>query len=726
MKTLNKYAYKVFTFISILLSYLWTMPAFADIGEITQAATRADDKSRQALITVFGDVVQDPLSGAGSGGTILSSLFGVANGAILVVGGIAAIYFFFKKVTQTAHDGSVYSQNQHTVWGPLRLLFGVAALAPTANGWSLSQLMMLWAASVMGVGSANLATDAAVTALSSGQGMVIQPAMSSTTDLAKSLYQVDLCMHGINAGLTQAANSGALTPENSFIQQTSTARGFVLKNQSFTCGGANLNASAAAPATTSTGALFVAIDAVSIYQAHQQALQQMQTTISANALGFVNAVVQKQNGAGGSLPDSSAQIKSAALAYENTVQASISAKQSEIQALASKVSDNVKTNGWWILGSWYQTFAQANTRLSDAVQGKASTFGASGGDPGSTNVFQAAMNAFDTQQTLSAASTTNALGSDPENPPTNSTSSQIIGSIFSAPGQRFVNWIVNTSNTGQVNPLIQMKNLGDYVLGTAEIALGTYTVLGVADEVKKGDSAVGLAAGAVNFFTSIGDAASGAFGALKPFIIAAIFSLFMIGATLSVYLPFIPFMVWFGAIINWLVVVGEAIIAAPLWALTPLAGEGEGMGHRSAHGWIFLLNVMVRPILMVIGFFLGGAALVAAGTVLNAMFGTAIANVQYDSTTGLITIITLLVLYCSMCINLVHTCFNLILIVPDQVINWVGGHASANIGRDDSIKTGHAIEGFNRKLENLMPKPTTRVGGGNSSSDSNRGNGASN
>lgn len=696
---------RFFTLICMAITLLWLpISAFADLGEISNAATRSEDKSRQGLVTIFGDVVNNPLSGSGSG-TILSDLFGVANGALLVVGGMVVLYFMFKKVTQTAHDGNFYSQNQHTVWGPLRLVFGIAALAPTGNGWSLAQLMMLWAASVMGVGSANLATDQALSALAEGKGMVVQPAMGTTTDLAKSLYEINICMHGINAGITDAQNSGALVPENAFVQQSATTRGFVLKNPSYTCGGADLAMSAGIPSTLLT--MTPGIDVVTIYQAHQQALQTMQSTMSSNALQFVNAVVQKEQSGGGALPDTNAQIQAAALQYENTVQAAIASKQGEIQSLASKVSDNVKTNGWWMLGTWYQTFAQANTRMSDAVQGKASTFGPSGGDPSSTSVYDSAINAFHTQQTLSAASSTNGLNSDPQNAQQNSTSSQIIGKLF--PGQKLINWVV--SDTGQTNPLIRMKDLGDNVLITADVGLAGYVGLSAFQEMKDNKfSVVGLAAGVANAFTGLGDAASGAFNGLKPFIVTLIFALFAIGIALSVYLPMVPFIVWFGAIINWLVVVGEAIVAAPLWALTHLAGEGEGMGHRSGHGWIFLLNVMVRPILMVIGFFLGGAAIVAAGTVLNSMFGVAIANVQYDSTTGLASIIGFLVIYCSMCLNLVHSCFNLILIVPDQVINWVGGHAAPNVGRDENSQTRNALDGFNRKLENIMPKPTTRLG----------------
>ena len=150
--------------------------------------------------------------------------------------------------------------------------------------------------------------------------------------------------------------------------------------------------------------------------------------------------------------------------------------------------------------------------------------------------------------------------------------------------------------------------------------------------------------------------------------------------------------------------VGEAIIAAPLWAFTHLGSEGEGMGHKTSHGYIFLLNVMIRPALMVVGFFLGGAALIAGGTLLNQCFGIALANAQFDSVTGLFSIIFYLAIYCSMCLTLVHSCFNLILIVPDQVINWVGGHAAASVGREDNERMRNAMNIFGSRLEHLAPK----------------------
>jgi conjugal transfer/type IV secretion protein DotA/TraY len=156
----------------------------------------------------------------------------------------------------------------------------------------------------------------------------------------------------------------------------------------------------------------------------------------------------------------------------------------------------------------------------------------------------------------------------------------------------------------------------------------------------------------------------------------------MFGVTLSVYLPMVPFVIWFGGIINWLVVVAEGIVAAPMWSMAHLGAEGEGFGQRSMHGYLFLLNMCVRPFLMVIGFFVGGGVLVVAGTFATAAFSLAVANAQFNSLTGVFSIIGFLWVFTQMCLAVVHNSFNLILILPDQVINWVGGYASARLGYD--------------------------------------------
>jgi conjugal transfer/type IV secretion protein DotA/TraY len=692
---------------------LLSRPAWAQstLGEISNAAKRSTDKSRQALVGIFGNVVNDPLASAASGAdTVLASIFQVTNAALLVVAAFLACFMLLRKLSQTAHDGTVFSQQKHVLWGPIRLVWGIATLVPTANGWSLAQLLMLWGASVMGVGVANLGVDASITAFSNGNSMVMQPVTPSTVNLAHSLFETNLCMHAINAGLAQAEAGGALVTADGYIQQAPTDTGFVLKNASFVCGGSDIDTSIE-PQAISTNWFSGSISAQELRDAHLGALQTMQGVLNTTAQNFVNAVVQRQSGDAAALPDVEVAIQRAAQQYEKRISAAAATKQGNLADLSAKIGESISESGWWTLGAWYQTYAQANTKLSDAVTAKAAVFGMSAeGDPAMLATYSTAMTAYKAQQGASVYTApigTSSVG-DYTKGATGADSGKIIGSFFKAPGQRIVNGLLDVNGwsggQGQLNPLIKMKNLGDYTLGVAETGLSAYTLAKVAIHIKNGWSGIGLAAKIGNAVTSIGDALQGVLDAMSPFVVILIVALFMLGGTLSVYLPMVPFIVWFGAAVNWLIVVGEAVVAAPLWALIHLGGDGDGMGGRASHGYIFLLNVMVRPILMVVGFFLGGACLIAGGTFLNQLFGISVANAQFDSVTGLLSILFFLTVYASMCTNLIHSCFNLVFIVPDQVINWVGGHASSTLGREDNDRMRHSMGAFTHRLEGFMTR----------------------
>lgn len=678
------------------------LPAFADnmtLGEISQAAARSGDKSRQALITIYGNVVNNPLATGGAGGsdTILAGIFQVANGALLVIGALFACYVMFRKVSQTAHDGAVFDREKHTMWGPIRIVWGLAALVPTANGWSLSQLLMLWSASVMGIGVANIGVDAAVAAFNDGKGMVLQPVMPSTDALAHKIFEIELCRHGLNASLAMASSGGGLLPEDSYMQTQATDTGFVLANKSFVCGGANVDPDLESQ-PSSTSWFSSTIDVAEVRRAHLQALSSMEKSLSESARQFVNAVTNRTTSGGGTLPDAEIAIQSAAQQYENTVNSMAATKQGNIGELASQLSSSIKEGGWWTLGQWYQTFAAANTKLSDAVAGKATTFGASiSGDPGMMTVYTMALNAYQAQQGRATTTHATPLGTQRQDDGGN-----ILAKLFSSPGQALTEAITNINDggesRGQINPLIKMKNLGDHLTGVAEIGLAGYLTAKGLEKTSESFSIAGLASrvadasGAISFI-------KGALDGAGPIIMMIIIAALLLGLGLSTYLPMVPFVIWFGAAVNWLVVVGEGVIAAPLWAITHLGGEGDGFGHKTAHGYIFLLEMMVRPILMVIGFFLGGAGIIAGGTLLNEGFGIALANAQFDSLTGIGSILAYCTIYFSMCLNLVHSCFNLIFLVPDKVINWVGGVAPAMIGGDHSERTKTALNTMLAKFD---------------------------
>ncbi|MFO6428176.1 DotA/TraY family protein [Escherichia coli] len=120
--------------------------------------------------------------------------------------------------------------------------------------------------------------------------------------------------------------------------------------------------------------------------------------------------------------------------------------------------------------------------------------------------------------------------------------------------------------------------------------------------------------------------------------------LFGVGFSLSIYLPFIPFIYWLSGSANWVVSVLVGSTGGSLWAATHIGTEKD-KGSRATYGYIFLIDGMIRPMLMVLGFAFSSLTLIAIGTLLNILYASAISNVQSNSITGLISLRGILMIY---------------------------------------------------------------------------------
>ena len=77
----------------------------------------------------------------------------------------------------------------------------------------------------------------------------------------------------------------------------------------------------------------------------------------------------------------------------------------------------------------------------------------------------------------------------------------------------------------------------------------------------------------------------------------------IIGATLAIYVPLIPYMMFTVAVLGWFLIVIEAIVAAPILAISFILPSGEELG-KIMQGLMLLLNIVLRPTLMLFGFIL--------------------------------------------------------------------------------------------------------------------------
>lgn len=673
-----------------------------NLDDLTTAADRGTDISRQAMVTLFGQIVNNPLNGIveDGGDSLVSQILKIFSSTLLIVGTGVGGYLVLQKTAKTAHDGQYMDREQGSFWAPIRILAAFSMLTPLPNGWSLSALLMLYAAAKVGVGGANLATDATVDAFMAGQTFVLQPVAPSTVTLARSLFEANMCMFGINASLDAQNNSGGIVFSSDYINQSPIENGFILKSKSFTCGGATIAIEENNSILSKLG-LSADIDVTAIRNAHTEGLNEMQRSLRDGAQKFVQGVISRQQDENSNLVNAESVIQTASQIYENKVTAAIRSSNinTQLRNLTSQVGDTIKSEGWFSLGNWYQTLAVANNRVGNSAAAKGTAFGQSTGQvPVTTDLYRLAISAYHAQKSVTDNSNAGILTAKSSFESNDiSDAASLFSYVFNSFGQSITTSLISQSqnDSGQVNPIISMKNLGDNLIGAAEASLATY--VGVKAFIAgANESVLGTIA---NKLGGIGAALKSVGDTLDPYVAISLVMLIGAGISLSIYIPLMPFLIWTAACINYLIIIGEGIFASALWAFTHLLGNGEGMGQKTSHGYIFLLNLMFRPILMVGGFLLGGGIVTIGGTILNKAISAAMANAQFDSMTGIVTIIGYLIVYCSTAITIVSLSFSLINIVPDQVINWVGGHVASTLGREMPDKAGQSVNVFANKTE---------------------------
>ena len=656
--------------------------AFVTYQDIVSAATNPDDLSRQALVTIFGDVVTNPLTA--SSNTIIGNLFMVFNAIIATMGIVWFLFIGIRHAVRTGHQGSVFNNGRDVV-GILSVVSGFLMIVPTASGWSLAQLVMLWGASIMGIGSANIMVQTAAENIAEGYSMTVQPVHVSTRTAARGILEMELCKHAMNTGLDDFNRTArSSTPPMSESSRTENGRYTVtVSNGSATCGSVSLsvkgNGSNKQSALAHFFNPFIETEYQGVLTAQRSAMDTMLRDLDSAAQEFVSAYRTRRDTGNGNLPDIESRIQKAANRYEETVQKALPTDNAETER-REQLKSYLTTYGWVALGAWYQTFATANQRLEDLANRAPTVSGVSSlGEAGDTEFLKEVKGAYQAQ--LQNSTYTPALGTIKTANEYNSASTSDPKSVIldSVRTIKFTNYIATVlsgsgSTTDQLNPLIKMKNIGDYTMVTTETIWAGYTTVRVLSTAGS-NSVFGRL---VNAVSGLSDAAKAFLEASAPPLYFLLFLLFCAGFSLSIYLPFIPFIFWMTGIGNWIVSVLIGCAAGPLWAATHL-GTSQDRGSRAAYGYIYLIDSMIRPLLMVFGFFFASVAIVAGGTILNALFGAALVNVQADSLTGLFSIAGFLLIYARVCTTLVAAVFALQAYLPDHVINFLGGRDGVNM-----------------------------------------------
>ena len=704
-------------------------------------ATGANDMSTQAFTALLGTFFTNPFAAIGTASTLLGSMFLVFNTFILVAGTIWATYGIGVAIVQTAHEGQLMGKKLSQVWLPIRMVTGVASLIPAFGGFSLSQAVLVFA-TTLGIGAANLGFNAMVDG-TNNLTTIVAPAFvspkaqgaASLEQAAFSLFRSQVCMLAQNA-YAEAQEREGMNMTADRITANSAAGGSLAavtygKPDAPTyCGGVIVDATnvvAEGRSSSSMGGYRVAsVNYDNIARTMQQRAQanfpNFTQQIQALASNWYTSFVASQNG-GPVAVMPTLQLEGIAANYYATLQAATGDQTQQAQALNASAIASMKKYGWFGAGAWYATLAEVNAAMAQAAQSVSfRTFPLLVNSGGNNTKLNQAMDGLVASGESAQAAPANAQAKG------NSSGAQALCALLSssladattAPtgncsfGQSFAMKLIDLSTSGAggatstngsdlrlIDPIIAMKNMGDYLMVAAESGFVIYsyvkanTGMGESDEKKSSGSSV---AGTVitkvaKFFASGLVTALESIMAMLPMLLGA---MFVLGAVMSLWIPMVPFVNWWGGLVQYLTIFFEGIAAGPIWAFVHLDANGEGMGQRTETGYLFIINMLFRPFLMLLGFVAAAALMIVMGSFLFWLYPSVMGNVQGNSVTGIASIIGFLFIFWVLMHTLVTTLSNMSVLLPDQALGWAGKAIGATLGRDADQQSRGTFMAFGR------------------------------
>ncbi|TNL06519.1 hypothetical protein CYD30_19950 [Kosakonia cowanii] len=657
------------------------------------------DLSRRALTLMLGDVVNHPLQSASDGG-FLGPVFFILNMTLLCVMSVYLGYSFFRKIGQGATTGAVLQGNANSGNSIIKTLFGLFMLIPGKSGWALSQLIFLWMAS-LGIGGANLITDKIADQIGKGEALYSQPAIPAVASTAKQLVEMRLCMLGINHGLAQMKAAGEAYESRAEMRTVSEkgkgAESMKITNGTASCG--ELSYKQIDPKSDFMAAMLPGSAAYlqAVDKAQRNATVELANNAAKTADYFYDAYNAKLKSGEGTLPDIAQDIQIAAKRYQDAIGQALRAKPSGGEA-TDAVAKSIKEQGWVGIGTYYRTLSTANSNLASVANNVPTVTPPNGiGDVGSTDYYQGLYQAYQSrlQNTEYVAPLGVRAGSSVAEMDVAKSQNglekglSVLSKIFDL--QNIFGWQAGSGDgeTDIQNPIIRVKEIGDRTMVAAEAGFGLYVAAKAVSAASDSFSLAGLSKGVADFFSQ--GAISGMQAALEatsPMIITLFIMLLVLGSMMSVFIPLIPVINWIMALVEWFVVVLTGIAASTLWAVAHV-NVADKTDDRSTTGYIFIIDVLLRPILMVCGFVFAMLVLTGVGTLFDVLFIPAFRDVQGRSVTGLFTLLALLVVYARVMGGLIMWVFMLPIRLPNWVISWIGdrgydsilGDAVNHVGR---------------------------------------------
>lgn len=655
----------------IIITIMLTLSYFIANTAIAQNLFEpsSNDLSLKVLGSLFGGLIE------GSNGTDpMLNAIKIFNGGVLIIGGILAGYTILTGTIGTAHDGEMLGKKFSSAWIPIRYSVGTALVLPVVGGgYCVMQAIVMWLV-VQGVGLA----DKVWISYMSNTSQSSDTSINVTGDygvlkLAENIFAMQVCNKANAQAIAESSpilnysnlyNFGTSQKDN--VIRFGDTKAIINKSA---CGKVTLpNYIADTVQTNGTtsntgrlgdiGSIFNTLSTKPIIDAQIKATSTLIAKMDATASKAVSRYDKLDDSVASAIY---AEIETGANEYKNTV-------ESASKTLASnggfdRIKASADNQGWLLAGAWFNKIIDINNKISVATksisQSKA-TISTGATDGITIDAGKYARSAGIVLQNSKTAITDTQIKTDgtQEGQKVESGSS-IMGDIGASIGEAFTTVNLYALKNDSRHPLIIINDVGDRLI-TANTIIATSTMI------------IGFVAGAVSLIA--GNGVTSAMSAFNTFFVLPFNALWAVGFGASYVVPNIGFFIWIGCITGWTLLVIEAIIAAPLWAIMHLHPNGDDMTGKGANGYMLVLSLLLRPVLMVFGLITSIIISSVLGELINKIYFEVFAgNNNITGIGGFFKILFGTAIYVVLMFIFMQKCFSIIHKLPDQLLRWIGG-----------------------------------------------------
>jgi hypothetical protein len=160
------------------------------------------------------------------------------------------------------------------------------------------------------------------------------------------------------------------------------------------------------------------------------------------------------------------------------------------------------------------------------------------------------------------------------------------------------------------------------------------------------------------------------------------FLLLVVGVVHAYILPMMPYVIFLFFVSGMIILIAEALIAAPLWAFFHVRMDGgEFVDQVQRPGYMIAFNLFLRPTLAIFGLIASFSVFSASVWFMNETFGLA-SSIASGTGNSALRVVIIMVLMTYLHWQLAVRSFALINQVPDRVTRWFG-QAGENLGEEN-------------------------------------------